>query len=247
LDLGSLCIVISSHLYHVSLLASFPIWGMQVLIASEFVSFVLALILVFFFLKAYRLVRSLFLVGLPVGFLFLAFSYVFLGISLICESDPSMSQSFLWLRLTTQSYGYVFIGFTYYFSTKNEEATRSFLVAVSLASFLSILLPFGILLMMPPFMKVPSVYVVDDFFRMMNLILLGYVVYHLVKHLKTSGEPISGLVWAPSAFSVLWVGQYSLLLWGIDGSQTALAFAHVARIVALLLLLRIYYASGRRV
>ncbi|MCP8304863.1 MAG: hypothetical protein H3Z50_05280 [archaeon] len=217
----------------------------EALVASEFVSTMLALILVYFFFKAYRLTRSIYLLGLPVGFTFLASSYIFLGISLMYESDVAVSEPFLWLRLITQSLGFAFVAFTYYFSSKTERATKYFLSLVSLASAISILLFFGASFVAPPFLELPSVNVVDEFFRIGNLVFLGYVIYHLVKYLEMSHEAISGLIWAPSAFSLLWLAQYSLFIWGIDGSQIAFVFAHVARLASLILLIRIYYMSGR--
>lgn len=215
------------------------------LIASEFVSTVLALIVVYFFSKAYRLTRSLYLLGLPVGFSFLASSYVFLGMSLSYESDVAVSEQFLWLRLITQSYGFAFVAFTYYFSLRTERATKRFLGIISFASVVSILLFFGALVVAPPFLELPSVNVVDEFFRIVNLVFLGYIIYNLGKRLEQSREAISGLIWAPTAFSLLFLAQYSLLIWGIDGSQTAFVFAHAVRLASLTLFIRIYYSSGR--
>jgi len=217
----------------------------EVLVASEFISTVFALILVYFFLKAYRLTRSISLVGLPVGFSFLASSYIFLGVSLLYENDVAVSEVFLWFRLITQSFGFAFVVFTYYFSSKTEKTAKYFLSIISLASVISILLVFGALMVSPPFMEVPRVDVADECFRILNLVFLGYVIYYLVKHLESLRGAISGFIWAPLAFSLLWLAQYSLLIWGIDGSQTAFVFAHVARLVSLTLFIRVYYSSGR--
>lgn len=219
--------------------------NIEALVASEFVSTVLALVLIYLFFKAYRVTHSIYLLGLPVGFSFLAFSYIFLGISLLYENDVIVSESFLWLRLITQSFGFAFVAFTYYFSSKSERATKFFLGMISFASIISILLFLGTLIVAPPFLGLPSVNVVDECFTIINLVFLGYVICHLVKHLKLSHGAVSSLIWAPLAFSLLWLAQYSLLIWGIDGSQTAFAVAHVARLVSLVLFISIYYHSGR--
>jgi hypothetical protein len=216
----------------------------QALVTSELVSTVLALVLAYLFLRAHRLIRSSYLLGLPTGFSLLAFSYVFLGASLVFESNVALSEQFLWLRLITQSYGFAFIAFTYYFSSKTERATKHFLSIISFASAITILLFFVALIVAPPFPELPSVNVVDECFRIGNLVFLGYVIYHVVKRLESSHEPISGL-WAPTAFSLLWLGQYSSLIWEIDASETAFVFAHAARLASLALFIRIYYSSGR--
>jgi thiol:disulfide interchange protein len=215
-----------------------------ILVVSEFVSVVLASILVYFFIKAHRLVGAIYLFGLPIGFSFLASSYFFLGMSLLYENDATISNSFLWLRLITQSFGFAFIAFSYYFSSKTERTTKYFLGLITFSSAISILLVFVALVAAPPFLEIPSVNVLDEYFRITNLVFLGYVIYHLVKHVKPSNETISGLVWSPTAFSLMWLAQYSLLIWGIDGSQAAFILAHVARLGSLTLFILIYCQSG---
>jgi len=217
----------------------------EILVVSEFVSVALALILVYFFLKAHRLMRFVHLLGLPIGFSFLASSYFFLGLSLLYKSNVAISDSLLWFRLITQGFGFAFIAFSYFFSSKTERTTRYFLGLITFASVISILLVFVALIVAPPFLETPSVNVLDEYFRIANLLFLGYVIYHLIRHSKPSNGTISGFVWALSAFSLLWLAQYSLLIWGIDGSQTAFILAHVARLVSLTLLILVYYKSGR--
>jgi hypothetical protein len=216
-----------------------------ILVASEIVSAGLAFALVYFFFKAYRLTRFVYLLGPPIGFSFLASSYFFLGMSLLYENDVAVSESFLWLRLVTQSFGFAFIAFSYYFSSKTERTTKHFLGLIAFASAISILLVFVALTVAPPFLEIPCINVLDEYFRMVNLIFLGYVICHLVKHFELSQGTISGLVWAPLAFSLLWLGQYSLLIWGIDGGQTAFVLAHVARLASLTLFIYVYHSSGR--
>lgn len=216
-----------------------------ILVASEFVSVALALILVYFFIKAHRFVCVAYLFGLFIGFSFLACSYFFLGLSLLYGNNVEISDSFLWLRLITQSSGLAFIAFSYYFSSKTERTTRYFLGLITFASVISIVLVFVALIAATPFLEIPSINVFDEYFRIANLIFLGYVICHLVKHFEPSHGTISGLVWAPLAFSLLWLAQYSSLIWGIDGSQTAFVLAHVARLASLTLFIRIYCWSGR--
>lgn len=217
----------------------------EALIASEFVSFGLALFLSYLFFKGYKFTRSTYLLSLLVGFLFLASSYIFLGMSLFYKDNVSISESFLWLRLITQSYGFGFIAFGYYFSQKTEKATRHFLGIISLVSTFSVILILGVLIVAPPFLRLPSIEIVDECFRAVNLVFLGYVVFNLFKRFESSREAVFDLMRTPLAFSFLWLAQYSLLIWGIDGSQTAFVLAHVARLASLTLFIYIYHSSGR--
>jgi hypothetical protein len=217
----------------------------EALIASEFISVGLALVLVYLFFKAYRFTRSTYLLGLLIGFSFLASSYIFLGMFLFYGNNAAISESFLWLRLVTQGYGYAFIAFAYYFSGKSEKTTKYFLGLISLFSAISVILFFVALIVAPPFLELPSIGVVDECLRLACLIFLGYIICNLVKHLEQSRKVISGSVWTLLAFSFLWLVQYSLLIWGIDDGQTAFIFAHIARLASLTLFIYIYHSSGR--
>jgi hypothetical protein len=230
------------------------IWGERilfapVLVASELVSVALALVLVFSFLRAYLLERSLYLLGLPLGFFLLGLSYYFLGMHLAYENDAVVSERFFWLRLVTESVGLAFVALTYYLSSNREQFRRFFsprtlkILALFVAAF-AILLLAGFLAGLFSFLELPSAYAVDSGFAVVNLFLLGYVIYHLVRRLKSSSEGVSSSIWAPTAFSILWLGEYSLLIWRTDGSQTSFILAHVARLVSLVFIIRIYWLSG---
>lgn len=217
-----------------------------VLVASEIVSAGLAFALVYFFFKAYRLTRFVHLLGLPVGFSFLAFSYIFFGTSILYVSSSGFSEVFLWLRSVTQSYGFAFIAFSYYFPRRTQEKrARRILGFVSLASAVSVFVVFVGMFILPPSLELPANDVVEEWFRIANLVFLAYIVYTLVRYLGSSKGTVSGLMWAPSAFSLFAIGQYSQLIDELDGSQTAFILAHIFRLSALLLLIGIYCASGR--
>jgi len=219
--------------------------AIAILVANEILSTVLAFVLVYYFVRAYQLTRSLYLFGLPCGFLLLASSYVFLGVSLLYENNMAVSEMFLWLRLIMQSYGFAFIAFAYYFSSKTNEASERVLRMISLPSVVTIILVFGALYFTPPFLELPPASVADEWFKVLNLVFLGYVIWHLFRHLASPHKEAYGSVWAPLAFSVLALGQYSMLIWGIDGSQIAFIFAHIARLASLTLFIYIYHSSGR--
>ncbi len=218
-----------------------------VFVASEFVSTFLASIIVYLFAKAYRTIQATYLLGLPIGFSFLASSYLFHGISMLHEtSNPAISESFLWLRIAAQSFGFIFIAFTYYFSSKDERTTKNLLIVISFASTVSVSLIMVGAALSAPFLGTSSVHVVDEILGAVNLAFIGYIIYHLSKRLKSLlKEKIPGAIWTPFAFILLWLAQYSLLIWAIDGSQTAFALAYVAILASLILFIHIYYLPGR--
>lgn len=218
-----------------------------VFVASEFASTLLASIIVYLFAKAYRTVHATYLLGLPIGFSFLASSYLFLGISMLHEtSNAAISESFLWLRIATQTFGFVFVAFTYYFSSRDERTSRNLLLVISFASTVSVSLIMVGAVLYAPLLGASSVDVVDEILGAVNLVFVGYIIYHLSIRLKSLlKEEIAGVLWTPFAFILLWLSQYSLLIWTVDGSQTAFTLAHVARLASLILFIYIYYLPGR--
>jgi hypothetical protein len=215
----------------------------QALIISQAISVILALTLVYLFSKSYRLQRSVFLLGLPLGFFFLAISYVFLALS-IANRGVMAADSFMWLRLVTQTFGFVFISATYYFSSKPQKTTRFAFLAILTATTTIILILFALLFIAPP-IGLPSVSVINDFFGVANLVFVGYIIAFLIRKLELAGAGVSGLVSAPLAFTILWIAQLTILIWSIDGSLASLITANIARIVALTLFLRIYYLTSK--
>lgn len=219
--------------------------NIEALVAIDLISTGLALVLVYLFSKAYRLMRSTYLLGLQIGFSYLALSYIFLAIFKLYKNNTAISEPFFWLRLIVQSYGFAFIASSYHFSKKTEKTTKYFLGTISLSSAIFIALFFAALIVAPPFLELPSMDIVSASFRIANLVFLGYSICNIVERFESSSKAISGLIWTSLGFSLLWLSQYSMLIWGIDDSPTAFAFAHIARLASLTLFPYIYYSSGR--
>ena len=99
--------------------------------------------------------------------------------------------------------------------------------------------------MAPPFLEFPSINMIDEYFRVVNLVSIGYVIYNLVKQSESTREAAYGLVWTSLSFSLLWLAQYSMMIWGIDGSQTAFIFGHGVRLASLALFIYIYHSTRR--
>jgi len=92
----------------------------------------------------------------------------------------------------------------------------------------------------------PAVYSANVIFTVANLFLISYVLYFISRKLELSSGSVSGLVSAPLAFGLLWLGQFSFLLWDIDGGgEASLISSQVARVISLALFIRIYYLAGK--
>jgi hypothetical protein len=207
-------------------------------------SAVLATALSYLFLKSYRLHHSVFLLGLPVGFLFLAVSNIFMCLFLVYGgSAPSLT--FLWIRVVTRTIGFAFIVFSYAFSNSAIDMTKKALVGILLVSVASVSLILFALFVAPPQLELPSLRAVDEYFRIANMFFLGYIIYVLIRKLETTTGEVSKLVSAPMAFTILWISQFSMFIWGVDGSNTAFTAAQVMQVIALALFLRIYLLTSK--
>ncbi len=216
------------------------------MILMEGVSAVLALILVRFMIKPYRMTGDIRYLGVPLGFAFLAISYVFMGASLYF-SDLMIVKNLQWLQLFTGAYAFIFLALTYYFSDKTYER-RTYLLFQALFS-LSLLVLFTMLLavvLMPLPFVLQNYKKVDEYFRIFNMSLALYItLYTLRRHIR---RPASETILAPLGYALLAFSQYSFLIWSLDSSFSAFVGAHILRLASLLVFLfmtyQTFYGSG---
>jgi hypothetical protein len=206
---------------------------------------VLALALVYLFFKIYRLQRSIFLLGLPIGFLFLAMSYIFLFIHFAYPRVEVLSSSLMWLRVVTQTWGFTLIASSYFLSGRAQKTTKFSFLTISAWSLVSVICIFGLLLVTNP-IGLSSVYSANELFTVANLALLTYIIFFLIRRLELTDGNISGLISAPVAFAFLWLGQFSFLIWNFDGGIAALVGSQIAPVIGLVLFIRIYYLASKR-
>jgi len=209
------------------------------------ISVVLAIILCILFLKVYRTQRSLHLLAVPTGFLFLAISYFFLFLHLVYPYVMTLSTSLMWVRVVTQTWGLTLIAFSYFLSNRKPKTTKHTILDLSGWSIVAVVCIFGLLMLLNP-LGSPAVYSANVIFTVANLFLISYVLYFISRKLELSSGSVSGLVSAPLAFGLLWLGQFSFLIWDIDGGgEASLISSQVARVISLALFIRIYYLAGK--
>lgn len=209
------------------------------------ISVVLAIILCILFLKVYRTQRSLYLLAVPTGFLFLAISYFFLFLHLMYPFVMNLSPSLMWLRVVTQTWGFTLIAFSYFLSNRMKKTTKHTILGITGWSIAAVLCIFGFLMIVNPAGS-PAVYSANIIFTVANLFLLSYILVFITRKLELTSGKVSGLVSAPLAFAILWLGQFCFLLWDIDGGgEASLIASQVARVISLVLFIRIYYLVNK--
>ena len=212
------------------------------LVVAEVVSVILCFVLLRFMIKPYRTTGEGRYLGLPLGFGFLGVSYIFMGLALYFESFRFVEE-IRWLQLFTQAYAFAFIAATYYFSKKPAQNTRLWwnitYAALGFAAVVSYLVVFE-----PPMFGLPSYKIVDDYFRLFNMICLAYISVHTLRSHVSKPDPKT--IWIPLSYLLLGFGQYSWLIWSLDSSFTAYIGAHFLRLSGLLIFLVVVYQTFYR-
>jgi hypothetical protein len=199
------------------------------LFVSSIISAGLAFSIAFLMLRSYRVTQREYLLGLPIGFSFLALSFLFFAAS---TAVPSMKDIVRWLDLLSTTYGFAFIGGTYFLRRRGTTAP--------LADWLFSLAVLGIIVVIlvevvPPFGALPPYSVTDQILRIINLGFLGYIIFSLNQSLKRSPHEVNFLVQA--GFILLAFGQYSLLLWALDQGFWSFVLANLFRLAGLVAIL----------
>jgi hypothetical protein len=208
------------------------------------VSFALSLTLVALFFKLYWTQRQIFLLGLPFGFLLLTISFLFLAIHFIYPNAGGLSYSLMWLRVITQTGGFILIALSYIFAGRTQRKTTMNLPTISLILILAAIISFGILDQInPPGLSI--IYSLNNLFTVANLALLSYIIVFLVRNYQVSPHKNAGLITVLVAFAAFWAGQFSYLLWEYTRSDAALLGSQVARVIGLALLVQMYYLASK--
>jgi hypothetical protein len=198
-------------------------------IASGFLSAWLSFSVAYLMLKSWAMARRDYLLGFPVGFGLLAFAFVALDINYLLP----LTNAWNWERLLLGSWGFAFLAVTYflrYGPGDREEGNTMKLAFVALG----VLTGFSfILVVLLPSTMLPSFITAELPFRIVNVVLLGYVIYSLSRALKSQTELSSVVL----GFAFLTIEQCSLLINTLDRAFVwPLVFAELVRIVGLLIL-----------
>ena len=209
------------------------------LVLIEVISAIICFVLLRFMMKPFRTTGESRYLGLPLGFAFLGFSYIFMGLSLYFEL-PLLIEDLKWLQLFTQAYAFAFLAATYYFSKEPTKNTRLLwnitYAGLAFAAVVSYLVIFE-----PPMLELPSYKTVDEYFRIFNIICLAYISIRALHSHASKPDPKT--IWIPLGYLLLGFSQYSSLIWSIDSSFAAFVGAHILRLSGLLFFVFVVYQS----
>jgi hypothetical protein len=202
-----------------------------VLLGTELISAALALFIVYSMLTVFRATGREYLLGFPIGFSFLAVGYVVFGVS---YAVPGLEEVASWVHLALTSYGFAFIGGTYFLKGRSlrRPVRRASVWLFSLLIVLAVIVVATIVV--PSQMVVPPYRTVHALFRITNLALLAYILFTLYQAL--GGERLEVGAMVLSGFVFLAGNEYSLLLWALDRGFWSEVLGHVMRLAGLVML-----------
>ena len=208
-------------------------------ITIEVVSAIACFILVRFMIKPFRLTGETRYLGLPLGFGFLGASYAFSALAYSPFFDFSNRG---WMQLFVRAFAFLFLAITYYFS-KSEKKPKGLWNATLgiLAVILTILI---LLTIISPQPLLPDYRLNQIYLRFFSLMCLSYISIHAMKSQIAQPYPTTLLV--PLGFILLGIGQYSVLIWAIDGSIFAFFGGLTLRVAGLAVFLFVAYMSFYR-
>lgn len=200
--------------------------------STEVIATVLAFIVAFHFYRFYRLSGFVYLLGLVIGFSFITFAEVLFAIDVWLEFNPEIFNLLFWLRLLSLSYGFSFLAVSYYYKHREEDRTP-FMMRIGALSVIPIMIVIAAVVILPPAFDFPAYNQVDEYFRVFNLVMLGYVFKSTLGSIVEQGR--KEFMYIPAAFAILWLGQYSALISNIDLNISAFIAQHIAKVTALAL------------
>jgi len=200
--------------------------------SSEVIAAILAFVVALHFYRFYKLSGFVYLLGLVIGFSFITFAEILLAIDVWLEFNMEIFNLFFWLRLLSLSYGFSFIAVSYYYKHREEDKTPM-MMRMGALSAIPVMVVIVIMVFVPPALEFPPYNQVDEYFRVFNLFVLGYVFRSTLSSIVEQGR--KEFMYIPAAYAVLWLGQYSSLIFGLDGSVSPYIAALIAKVIGLAL------------
>ena len=227
----------------------------------------LCCIIAFYFFRSYKFSGFRYILGLPIGFAILGTSFVCEHLSLIYYSNYLLYHLFFWMQLSLQSEALALIALSYMLKNRvgsngrdNATAdldlskaiihysmsTKARDLLIGILPMIVISIPFMVTistLFVQPFLNNVELADLSFYTKIFDMIILGYVFKSTIVSL-VKGANIK-LLYVPSAFALLWLGQYSLMINYFDNDSIPFIGSIVARLAGLALFVyAIHYAMS---
>jgi hypothetical protein len=181
-----------------------------VLFITAALSAVAAGVVAYYFFRLYRISGLSHLLGIPVGFTFLAASHALFGTGLWMENDTKLHNMALWTALITLSYSFSMIAMSYHYrSAEFNERTR--LIKVMSYAVLPVIGLLAVIEMSTQHNELISFQAIDEYFTAFNVIALAYIFLQCMWGIVKGDKPKRYHI--PAGFASLLIGQFLILDW----------------------------------
>ena len=220
-------------------------------VAITVVSVSLSLVISRYFFKSYAFSGFGYLLGLPVGFAFLAAAFIFEASSLMYRADPLLYPAFFWIQMSLQSEALALIALSYYYKNSDTSGSgkrvRPRDVLVTMLPLAMVAIPFLVptfSLATGPYFDYADIADLSFYMRIFNMAVIGFIFKSTIASLVKAAN--IKLLYVPAAFALLGLEQYSLILAYFDNSAIAFIGSAAARIAGLALFAHIMHSATSR-
>jgi hypothetical protein len=236
----------------------FHIISLLITVASILFSFIIS----WHFFRSYRFSGFGYLLGLPVGFVFLSLSFLFEHLNIIYSTDHSLHPILFWIQLASQSEALALIALSYRFKTSTANhyindinfvpsaCVRDARTLAKIKEVISGSLP--LIMITIPFI-VPTSELLSDpdfsyygladlslFMRIYNMTILGYILVNSIISLIKAAN--IKMLYIPGCFALLWLEQYSLMITYFDNYLISYIVSTLVRLAGLTLFIYMIYS-----
>jgi hypothetical protein len=203
----------------------------MVLSIWDVVSAGLALIIAYFMSKSFRVVRTEYLLGFPVGFSSLAVGYLASGVSHMFRTFEEPAS---WVHLFLVTFGFAFIAGSYFLRKRNVWKSAPGASTWVFSLLVTMVVAIVVVIMVPPRFLFPPYRSLDEGFQTANVVLLLYILLSLYLGLREERHEFGSMVLA--GFSLLASSHYTMLLWALDDGFWSLLLGHALGLLGLVAL-----------
>lgn len=203
---------------------------------------ILALLIVLYFYRFYKLYKLTYMHGIIASFSIISFAQLMLAVNVWIGFDSEISNLLGWFKILSYSYGFSFLALSYYYKNREEESTP-LLLRIGVLSVIPMMIMLALAVFATSAFDLLPHYKLEAYFRMFNLLMLGYVFKSTLSSIVEQGR--KEFMYIPAAYALLWLGQYSALIYDLDGNLSNFIAYNITKVIGLALFVGVLYQVRR--
>ncbi|MFY3740771.1 MAG: hypothetical protein HMLIMOIP_001215 [Candidatus Nitrosomirales archaeon] len=207
-------------------------------------SAILAFLVAFRVFKFYKLAGMSALLGMPVGFAFLAASYMLVNTDLWVHDGTELDGVIDWVSLVILSYSFSLMAISYHYRSADFHDGARLVRVMSYAIIPLMGLLMTVVLSTSEQRELVPFQIADEYFAIFNMAAIGYILLKSVRGILTDGT--TRPMYIPVAFALLWIGQFLAFASAVSGELTEIIMPEAASLAGLLIFTYTLYSRVLR-